>query len=114
MSEPMDAFSTKEMLLSIIAKLDRVEVKLDTKADEAALNALEQRVQYIERIQQASEMRAQLVIPQFNKTQEEVDRLKELAIAIKSVDVYRRWLFGTAMVGAVGLVLTILQATGVM
>lgn len=114
MNEHLDAFSTKEMLLSIIAKLDRVEIKLDSKADESALQAVELRVQVMERTQQAGEMRAQILVPQITKMQDEVDHLKELAISLRSVDAYRRWLFGSAVVGMAGLVLTTLQATGVL
>lgn len=114
MPEPLEAFTTKEMLLSIIAKLDRMEVKLDTKADEAALTAVEIRVQNIERIQQAGEMRANLLVPQIQKMQEEVVHLKELAISLRSVDIYRRWLFGTAILGSMGFLLTAFQVFGVL
>lgn len=114
MNEPLDSFTTKEMLLSIIAKLDRVEVKLDSKADEAALVTVESRVQHIERIQQAGEMRAGIIVPQITKMQEDVEHLKELAISLRSVDAYRRWLIGSVLFGASGLILTILQTTGVL
>lgn len=112
MPEPLDAFSVKDMLLSVLTKLDRMDIKLDTKADETALVAVAGRVQSIERVAQAAEMRASIVIPQITKMQDEVEHLKELAISLRSVDAYRRWLFGTAVVGVAGLVLTILQATG--
>ncbi len=110
--EPLDAFSLKDMLLSVIAKLDRMDAKLDTKADEAVVQGIEQRLGMVERVQQASETRAAIIVPQIQEMRGDLKHLQDTGATHQAVDAYKRWLFGVTFATMVGVAVTLVQAAG--
>lgn len=110
----MEAFSLKDMLLSVLAKLDRMEIKLDQKADEAMVLAMDHRLTTVEKIQQAGEMRANILVPQITTMQAQVETLKDQANAYRAVDTYKKWLFVALFSTLISGFLTILVGTGVL
>lgn len=105
-----ELFSLKDHLLSIISKLDRLEGKLDTKADLAQAQALDVRTSNLERSVAEGNVRAEFLLPRFQEMEKDIDRLKEQTTRIDELSTYRRWLAGTALFtlfNAIGLTLQV-------
>lgn len=103
-------FSLKEWMADISRKLDRLENKLDTKADLAHVHSIDARLGIVEKQQVETIAEARLLNPQHARMLEDVGVLKQKAAAVQSVDVYKRWVWGTALVSLVSVVATIMQA----
>jgi hypothetical protein len=96
-----DFFTLKDHLLSIISKLDRMEAKLEVKADLVAVQSLELRTAGLERYQAESAVRTEMLVPLFKETRDDVEDLKGLAAGLRAVDTYRKWLLGVGLVAVV-------------
>ena len=95
-----ELFSLKEWMAAISSKLDRLESKLDTKADVTQVQALQMRVETVEKAQVMGEVTAKFYMPQLEKAQSSIERLEEKVLTFDSVNGYRRWLWGiTVSVG---------------
>lgn len=103
-------FSLKEWMAAISAKLDRLETKLDTKADIQHVQSIDLRVGVLEK--QLVEQRAEqsFYLPQHNRMLEDVGVLKTKAASITSVESYRRWVWGTVFMAVLSLVVSVLLA----
>jgi len=99
-------FSLKEWMVAISGKLDRLEAKLDTKADIQHVQQIDIRLGGLEREIIEGRTRAEYMIPQHVRMLEDVGILKQKSAAISSVDTYRRWVWGTAFVGVLSIVLS--------
>lgn len=92
-----ELFTLKDHLLSIISKLDRLEGKLDGKADLAQAQALDVRVSNLERQVAEGNVRAEFLIPKFREVEQDVEHLKGKAGELDTLSTYRKWLLGTAL-----------------
>lgn len=108
MDEP--AFNLKDYLLNIIGKLDRLETKLDGKAEVAAVQAIDIRLTAVEKVAaEATIIRTQLLIPQMERLSKDVDVALEVSGRLDAVDSYKRWLIVTAFTAIGAAVATISQ-----
>lgn len=104
-------FSLKEWMVAISGKLDRLETKLDGKADIGVVHDLVIRTSEIEKRLIAAASEREYLVPQHVRMLEDVGVLKQKAAAIQSVESYRRWVWGTAFTSLVSLVLTVITMT---
>lgn len=100
-------FSLKEWMVAISGKLDRLENKLDTKADVAVVHEMMNRVSELERGAIKAKADSDYLVPQHIRMLEDVGVLKTKAAAISSVDSYRRWVWGTAFLSTASVVTAI-------
>lgn len=91
-------FSLKEWMAAISSKLDRLEQKLDTKADLQHVHQIDARLGQVEKSIVESQAEAKYLMPQHARMLEDVGVLKQKAAAISQVDSYRRWVWGVAFV----------------
>src|SRR5579885_1658899 len=90
-----EGFTLKEWLAAISAKLDRLENKLDSKAETTMVVAIEQRLTAVEKTAAESTIvRTQLLIPNLERVTRDVEDLKDVSTRLESVDTYRKWLWG--------------------
>lgn len=90
-----ELFSLKEWMAAISSKLDRMETKLDTKADVTHVQAIDLRVAQLEKQAVEAKAEASFIMPQHARMLEDVGVLKTKAATITSVESYRRWVWGT-------------------
>jgi hypothetical protein len=102
-------FSLKEWMADISRKLDRMEIKLDGKADQAHVSQLEARVANNEKMLIEAEAERRYLVPQHGRMLEDVGVLKQKAAAISSVDTYKRWVWGTAAASMVSSTVALLS-----
>lgn len=103
-------FSLKEWMVAISGKLDRLETKLDGKADIQHVQSLELRTFTLERQMIEGQAKGEYLLPQHARMLEDVGTLKEKSAAIQSVDTYKRWVWGTAFMSMTALVASVLGA----
>lgn len=97
-------FSLKEWMVAISGKLDRLEAKLDTKADLSHVQAIDTRLGVVERQIVEERARNEYIVPQHTRMLEDVGVLKQKVTAINGVDSYKRWVWATAFVAAASVV----------
>lgn len=91
-------FSLKEWMSDISRKLDRMDVKLDGKADLQQVHQMDARLAQVEKAIVEGQAEQKYLVPQHARMLEDVGVLKQKAAAISSVDTYRRWVWGVAFV----------------
>lgn len=91
-------FSLKEWMSDISRKLDRMDVKLDGKADLHHVAQIDARLGQVEKAIVEGQAEARYLMPQHVRMLEDVGVLKQKAAAISSVDTYKRWVWGVAFV----------------
>jgi hypothetical protein len=94
-------FSLKEWMSDISRKLDRMDVKLDGKADLQHVHQIDARLGQVEKAMVEAQAEARYLMPQHARMLEDVGVLKQKAAAISSVDNYRRWVWGVAFASIV-------------
>ncbi len=105
-----EGFTLKEWLAAISAKLDRLEQKLDNKAEATFVNALEQRLTVVEKAAAESTIiRSQLMVPQLERLAKDVEELRDMSARVDAVDAYRKWIYGMAAVIAANIVANVMQ-----
>lgn len=102
-------FSLKEWMVAISGKLDRLEQKLDGKAEIVHVQNLEARLAVVERELVKGAAEKDYLVPQHVRMLEDVGVLKQKAASIASVETYRRWVWGTAFAAVLSIGLTILE-----
>lgn len=100
-------FSIKEWLASISSKLDRMEGKLEIKANQTDVETLATRLGAVERVQTEMTVRGQLMYPMFEETRKDVDILKDGMSRVGAVESYRRWLFGVVGLAMLSIVINV-------
>jgi hypothetical protein len=101
-SDPLNAvqaeqlFSLKEWMSDISRKLDRMDVKLDGKADLSHVHQIDSRLGQVEKMLVEGQAEQRYLVPQHTRMLEDVGVLKQKAAAISQVDNYRRWVWGVA------------------
>lgn len=99
-SEASDAYlSIKEWLATISAKLDRLDQKLEGKADLTSVQAIDIRVGNVEREQIKGSVRAETLIPRFDEAIKDIEELRRSSAKAEAVDSYRRWVWGAGLIG---------------
>lgn len=112
-SLPMDQlFSLKEWMVAISAKLDKLETKLDTKADVQQVQSIDVRIGVLEKHYVEGRAERDFVMPQHVRMLEDVGVLKTKAAAIDSVESYRRWVWGTVFISMLAFVLSAITIFG--
>jgi hypothetical protein len=91
-------FSLKEWMSDISRKLDRMDVKLDGKADLQHVHQIDARLGQAEKALVEAQAEAKYLMPQHARMLEDVGVLKQKSAAISSVDTYKRWVWGVAFV----------------
>ena len=99
-------FSLKEWMSDISRKLDRMDVKLDGKADLQHVHQIDARLGQVEKAIVEGQAEQKYLLPQHMKMLGDVGDLKQKAAAITSVDSYRRWVWGTVFVSIVSTTLS--------
>jgi hypothetical protein len=89
-------FSLKEWMSDISRKLDRMDVKLDGKADLQHVHQIDTRLALVEKALVEGQAESKYLMPQHARMLEDVGVLKQKAAAISQVDSYRRWVWGVA------------------
>ncbi len=108
-----EGFTLKEWLAAISAKLDRLEQKLDNKAEATMVNAIEQRLTAVEKAAAESTIiRSQLMVPQLERLAKDVEELRDMSSRVDAVDSYRKWLYGMGSVIVANVLVNIWQAIG--
>lgn len=105
-------FSLKEWMSDISRKLDRMDVKLDGKADLQHVAQIDARVSQVEKALVEGQAEAKYLMPQHARMLEDVGVLKQKAAAIASVDGYRRFVWATAIMSVLngaGVVASLLK-----
>jgi hypothetical protein len=100
-------FSLKEWMAAISSKLDRLEQKLDTKADLSHVRDVEIRVGTLEKQVVEGHAEQRYLVPQHMRMLEEVGVLNSKMSSIASVDSYRRWVWGVAFASFINSALAV-------
>ena len=93
-------------------QLERIETKLDGKADRLDVRALEARVVIVEASQKVLGLRVDALVDEVHRNTPAIQTLVQQAHASDAVNKYRRFLWGTAVAatGAIGSLLYVLLA----
>jgi hypothetical protein len=91
----------------ISRKLDRMDVKLDGKADLQHVHQIDARLAQVEKAIVEGQAESKYLVPQHARLLEDVGVLKQKAAAISQVDSYRRWVWGVAFVSLVNGALSV-------
>lgn len=111
-TDPSELFSLKEWMAAISAKLDRLEQKLDTKADIQHVQSIDMRVGMLEKQHVEGKAERDYLVPQHNRMLEAVGRLETKTATIGAVEQYKRWVWGTAAAAFVSSVVSIVAMFG--
>lgn len=103
-------FSLKEWMVAISGKLDRLETKLDSKADAVMVHELAARTAELEKIAIKQKADSDYLVPQHIRMLEDVGVLKQKAASISSVESYKRWVWGTAFLSSMAIITSTLVA----
>lgn len=103
-------FSLKEWMVAISGKLDRLENKLDGKADVSVVHDLVVRMMEMEKIAIKGKADADYLVPQHIRMLEDMGVVKTKVAAIASVESYKRWVFGTAFLSTLSVVTALVTA----
>ena len=100
-------FSLKEWMSDISRKLDRMDVKLDGKADLSHVHQIDSRLGQVEKAIVEGRAEQKYLLPQHARMLEDVGVLKQKAAAISQVDSYRRWVWGVAFTSVISTALAV-------
>lgn len=104
------AYTIKDHLERIYAKLEAIYRTLDEKVDRATVAALEVRVRAVEDYVAGIIASRNMLIEEFRVVQAEIRKLEEAVISLQAIADYRRWLIATVFFGLVSATVGIISA----
>lgn len=108
MSQQEQLFSLKEWMAEISRKLDRVDVKLDGKADAQHVMQIDSRLAEVEKATAAAVAERGYLIPQHMGLLTDVGILKEKVARSNGIEGYKRWVYGSGIASVAAAVLAVL------